>query len=180
MASPDIINVALKTNKGTIIVALDAKHAPITTKNFLHYVDAHRLDGSEFWRSMRSGPDDGFVAARLRSRPFPPIAHESTKQTGLSHMDGAISMSRFAVGTTTGDFVLCVGDMTYMDAGHNPKGDNDGYAAFGYVVSGMDVVKRILHAKLDHQTPDGGWKNQILAKPVIIISARRTQFAPAQ
>lgn len=172
-AMPEKVRVALKTTRGTIILALDAKHAPITTTNFLHYVETGKLEGAEFWRAMKSGPTDGFIASRLSNRPYPPIAHESTKQTGLSHTNGAISMSRFGIGTTTGDFVLCVGDMTYMDAGHDPKGDNQGYAVFGYVVSGMDVVNRILHSRIETHTPEGGWKGQVLSRPVKIISARR-------
>ena len=119
-AAPATVRVLLHTSAGDIIVALETQRAPITAGNFLHYVDTHRLDGTEFYRAMhtgarrRPGPGRG---ARPAQRLFPPIAHEPTSQTGLSHVDGALSAPRFAVGTARGDFTIMVGAQQYLDAG---------------------------------------------------------------
>jgi len=173
-SDPDHPRVAITTAKGTIVIELEGKKAPITTKNFLKYVDGHKYDGTTFWRAANSGAS-GFIQASPDGPTFPPIKHESTQQTGLSHTDGTISMSRFAVGTATGDFVLCVGDNTFMDAGPNSgSDDHQGYAAFGHVVKGMDVVKSILHGRIAKgKAKAGGWSGQMLAVPVKIISAKR-------
>ncbi len=171
---PDLVHVTLHTDKGDIVLELEARKAPITVANFLHYVEAHKYDGAHFWRASKSGPSAGFIQTSPVGATFPPIAHESTKQTGLSHTNGAISMSRYDVGTATGDFIIVVGDLSYLDAGHDPKGDNQGYAVFGHVVSGMDVVRNILHGKIDAHTPVGGWKGEQLAKPVGITTAEQT------
>ncbi len=170
---PDHPRVAFETAKGTVVIELEARKAPITTANFLKYVDTHKYDGATFWRAADSGAS-GFIQASPVGPTFPPIKHESTKQTGLSHVNGTISMSRFAVGTATGDFVLCVGDNTFMDAGQQGSDDHLGYAAFGRVVKGMDVVEHILHGRIAKgKAKAGGWTGQMLAVPVKIISAHR-------
>ncbi len=170
---PDVVHVRLKTEKGDIVLQLEAKKAPITVANFLHYIQAHKYDGAHFWRASKSGPANGFIQTSPVGPTFPPIAHESTKVTGLSHTNGAISMSRYDVGTATGDFIIVVGDLSYLDAGHDPKGDNQGYAVFGHVTEGMDVVRNILHGRIDSHTPEGGWKGEQLAAPVEIDTATR-------
>jgi len=162
----------LSTTKGDIEILLEAKKAPLTAANFLHYLDAGKIVGANFWRAAHSGPS-GFIQASIQGPTFPPIAHESTKMTGLSHTNGAISMSRFAPGTATGDFILCVGDNTYMDAGREGSDDKLGYAAFGHVTKGLDVVKAILKGKIDSHTREGGWAGQMLAAPIEITGARR-------
>ncbi len=173
-ADADHPRVAFTTAKGTIVIELEARKAPVTVKNFLQYVDNHKYDGATFWRAADAGAS-GFIQASPVGPTFPPIKHESTKQTGLSHTDGAISMSRFAVGTATGDFVLCVGDNTFMDAGpQSGSDDHEGYAAFGHVVKGMNVVSGILHGRIAKgKAKAGGWTGQMLAVPVKIISAKR-------
>jgi peptidyl-prolyl cis-trans isomerase A (cyclophilin A) len=170
---PAKVRIALKTTKGTIVVELNGKKAPITTNNYLRYVDSGKLDGAIIWRAANSGPT-GFIQGTARGPTFPPIDHEPTSQTGLPHTDGAISMSRYAPGTATADFVFCVGDNTYMDAGREGSDDKLGYATFGYVVSGMDVVRAILAGKISNKKAEAGqWAGQMLASPVKIISARR-------
>lgn len=169
---PDTARVRLETSMGDIVLELNGKAAPITTANFLRYVEAGKLDGATFWRAMKSH-NGGFVQASTSGHRFPPIAHEPTSQTGLSHTNGTISMARYAVGTASHEFTLSVGDMTYMDAGRDPEGDNQGYAAFGKVVSGMNVVRRILSGKIAKSTAPGGWDGQMLEAPVTIISGRR-------
>ncbi len=173
-ADADHPRVAITTAKGTIVIELEARKAPITTANFLRYVDGHKYDGATFWRAANSGPS-GFIQASPVGPTYPPIKHESTKQTGLSHTDGTISMSRFAVGTATGDFVLCVGDNTFMDAGpQSGSDDHQGYAAFGHVVKGMNVVNNILHGRIAKgKAKAGGWSGQMLAVPVKIIATKR-------
>ena len=174
---PDTVTVSLQTDKGEIVILLEAKKAPITVANFLKYVDAGKLAGAPFWRAAHSG-DSGFIQATMNGPTFPPIAHESTKTTGLSHTSGAISMSRFAPGTATADFVICVGDNTYMDAGRNGSDDHLGYAAFGHVIKGMGVVRSILAGRIDGHTREGGWSGQMLKQPVKILSATRVAPAP--
>lgn len=170
---PAKVRVALKTTKGTIIIELNGKKAPITTNNFLRYVDSGKLDGANIWRAANSGPS-GFIQGTARGPTFPPIKHEPTSETGLPHTDGSISMSRFDPGTATADFVLAVGDNTYMDAGREGSEDKLGYATFGYVVSGMDVVRNILAGRISTEKAKAGqWAGQMLAKPVKIITGRR-------
>lgn len=169
---PAKVKISLVTDKGEIVLSLNGKAAPITVNNFLKYVDSGKLAGSEFWRATHSGPN-GFIQATMRGPTYPPIKHEPTSQTGLSHTDGAISMSRFKPGTATADFVLCVGDNTSMDAGREGSEDKLGYAAFGHVIKGMGVVRSIMDGRIDKHTREGGWAGQMLARPVKIISAKR-------
>ncbi|MGA9658012.1 MAG: peptidylprolyl isomerase [Asticcacaulis sp.] len=171
---PDTVTVSLMTTKGEIVILLEQKKAPLTTANFLLYVDNQKLDGAEFWRSANSG-ESGFIQATAKGPTYPPIAHESTKQTGLSHTNGAISMSRFAPGTATADFILCVGDNTFLDAGKGGSDDKLGYAVFGHVIKGMGVVRSIMNGKIDSHTREGGWAGQMLAKPIKITQANRVE-----
>jgi peptidyl-prolyl cis-trans isomerase A (cyclophilin A) len=171
---PKLPRVKIDTTLGAIVVALDTKHAPITGNNFLAYVDQKRFDGLTFYRAARadSRPREGFVQGgtdNLPGRTLVPIRHEPTSRTGLRHVDGTISMARDDPGTATGDFFIVVGDGRYLDATRK----DPGYAAFGHVVSGMPVVKRILAGK----THRGGWSKetagQQLVAPIRIVSMRR-------
>jgi peptidyl-prolyl cis-trans isomerase A (cyclophilin A) len=172
---PATVRVLLHTSAGDIIVALETELAPITAGNFLHYVDTRRLDGTEFYRAMHTGAGAGLVQGGVRDarKLFPPIAHEPTSKTGLSHVDGALSAPRFAVGTAQGDFTIMVGDQHYLDAGPGSAGDGLGYAVFGHVVVGMDVVRRILAAPTSPTEGEGVMRGQMLAPRVTIITARR-------
>jgi peptidyl-prolyl cis-trans isomerase A (cyclophilin A) len=169
------VRVRLHTSAGDIVVALETQKAPITAANFLHYVDTHRLDGSEFYRAMHTAPDAGLIQGGVRDgrKLFPPIAHEPTSQTGLSHVDGALSAPRLAVGTARGDFTIMIGDQKYLDAGPGSAGDGLGYAVFGHVVEGMDVVRRILAAPTSPTEGEGVMRGQMLSPRVRIITARR-------
>jgi peptidyl-prolyl cis-trans isomerase A (cyclophilin A) len=172
---PATQKVRLHTSAGDIVVAVEVERAPITARNFLHYVDTKRFDGSEFYRAMHTGPEAGLVQGGVRdaAKLFPPIAHEPTSQTGLSHVDGALSAPRFAVGTARGDFTIMVGDQHYLDAGPGSAGDGLGYAVFGHVVEGMDVVRRILAAPTSPTEGEGVMRGQMLAPRITIITARR-------
>jgi peptidyl-prolyl cis-trans isomerase A (cyclophilin A) len=173
--APATVRVLLHTSAGDIVVALETGRAPVTAGNFLHYVDTHRLDGQEFYRAMHTAPDAGLVQGGVRNGRllFPPIAHEPTSQTGLSHDDGALSVPRFAVGTAQADFTIMVGPQHYLDAGPGSAGDGLGYAVFGHVVEGMDVVRRILNAPTSPTEGEGVMRGQMLDPRVRIVTARR-------
>jgi peptidyl-prolyl cis-trans isomerase A (cyclophilin A) len=171
--------VRLVTPMGAITVEVDRARAPITAANFLRYVDGRRLDGTVFYRAFRQGPEAGLVQFGTRGDPrrvLPKIAHEPTTQTGLSHTDGAISMARGAPGTADGDFFIIVGaTMTGLDANPAAAGDNQGYAVFGRVVEGMEVVRAILAAPTSPTEGEGVMRGQMLGPPVPISSARRVE-----
>ncbi len=170
---PDTVDVQLDTADGPIVLELDGKDAPVTTANFLHYVDSHKLDNGAFYRSVKAGTA-GFIQFNSGERTYPPIPHEPTSQTHLSHTDGAVSTARYAVGTASNEFTIVVGDMTYLDAGGSATPDKQGYAVFGHVVSGMDIVHKILDGKISKARPGPGeWAGETLARPVTITSAHR-------
>ena len=170
--------VAIKTPRGTIIVELEPRRAPLTVANFLRYVDAQSYDGGSFFRAARTPgvAKDGTIvgAPDAKVRPFPPIAHESTAKTGLKHLNGTISLGRFATGTATSNFFICVGDQPYLDTNPAAKGDNLGYAAFGRVVQGMPVVEKILSLPTNGETKFKDQRGQWLKPPVPITTMRRT------
>jgi len=169
------VRVLLHTGEGDILVEIDRAHAPVSAANFLRYVDGRRYDGTEFYRAMRTGDGVGLVQAGVRDprRLFPPIAHEPTSLTGLSHVEGALSMARLAPGTATSDFSIMVGPQLYLDAGPGSGGDGLGYAVFGRVVEGMDVVRRILAAPTSPTEGEGVMRGQMLSPRIRILTARR-------
>jgi len=170
------VHVVLRTARGDVRIALDKDKAPITVANFLKYVDAKRLDGATFYRAVKISEDGqyGLMQAGLRGNPkliYKPIAHESTKVTGLSHLDGTISMAMREPGTATADFFFVLGDLTSLDA--KPEGTDVGYAAFGRVTDGLPVLRGMLDLPKSDKAGDGSMKGQMLAEPVKIISVRR-------
>jgi peptidyl-prolyl cis-trans isomerase A (cyclophilin A) len=177
--------VVLVTELGTIELALDGAHAPVSTANFLHYVDAKRFDGITFYRPMHLAWGDqpnGLLQGGQRDprRLFPPIAHEPTSQTGLSHTAGAISMARNAPGTATADFSIMLSDLTSLDA--NPASSDPeaqaGYAVFGKVAAGMDVVRKIWDSPISQTLGEGAMRGQMLEAPIKVLTARRLPPAP--
>ncbi|MFC0205876.1 peptidylprolyl isomerase [Novosphingobium soli] len=186
-ARAEYVHVALTTPQGVITLALDKTHAPITVANFLRYVDGKRLDGATFYRAMHldwGEPPAGLLQGGLQGMPgkvLPPIAHEPTNVTGLSHTAGTVSMARFAPGSATADFTIMLGDLTSLDA--QPASDNPetraGFAAFGHVVGGMEVVQAIWNAPRSATKGEGVMRGQILEPPVKILSARRVSAPPA-
>jgi peptidyl-prolyl cis-trans isomerase A (cyclophilin A) len=178
LADDGVVQVAIRTAKGVITIDLYAAKAPITVKNFLRYVDAKRLDGASFYRASHvpNAPDHGLVEGGLRGDPkkvFKPIAHESTATTGLTHKDGTVSMARRGPGTATADFFVVVGDQPGFDADPTGQGDKDGFAAFGQVTSGMEVVHAIFEQKVSATAGVGAMKGEMLSPPVPIVSVRR-------
>jgi peptidyl-prolyl cis-trans isomerase A (cyclophilin A) len=171
------IAVEMATDVGTIVLAIDTVHAPVTSANFLKYVDGHFYDGGRFHRATR--PDNytpappnrppmeliqGGINPDRRADAFPPIPLERTSVTGLTHVVGTVSMARGAADTATSDFFILLDDQPSLDFGGKRFDDAQGAAAFGRVIAGLDVVRRI------QQQPVQG---QNLTPPVTIRSARR-------
>jgi len=170
----DLVPVAIDTSLGRIVVALDRGRAPVTAANFLHYVDTHRLDGQNFYRAMHVG-DGGLIQGGITTdarKLFAPIAHESTAQTGLHNVSGAISMANAGAGTARADFFILLSDMPGLDA-NGPGGDATGFAAFGHVIEGMDVVKKIFESPVSPTKGEGAMKGQMLDPQIKILKAAR-------
>lgn len=180
---PATVRVNLQTAEGPIVLELEKERAPVTTANFLRYVDQKRFDGATFYRAMKLTPDGayGLIQGGVNGDPkraLPPIAHEPTSKTGLSHTDGAVSMARGAPGSAAGDFFISIGALTSLDADPSKPGDNMGFAVFGRVAEGMDIVRRIMGAPTSTTKGTGVMKGQIIEAPIKIVSARRAPATP--
>lgn len=171
---PQPVRVLIQTDKGDIEVVLDSQKAPNTTANFLKYVDGHFYDGGTFHRTVtpKNQPDNkvkievvqaGINPKKLKDE-FKPIELERTRDTKLAHKNGTISMARDGPDTATSDFFICIGDQPELDFGGKRNPDGQGFAAFGRLVKGMEVVKKIQHAPADGQT---------LKPPVKIVKITR-------
>lgn len=174
---PATVKVTLTTSEGPIVLELEKERAPITTANFLKYVDAKRFDGIGFYRAVKVQPGFGLIQAGLRNDPkkvFPNIPHEPTTKTGLHHEDGTISMAMAAPGTASADFFIMVGPAPTMDADPAATPPNPGFAAFGHVIEGMDLVRKIMDAPTSATAGPAAMKGQMLVAPVKIVSARRS------
>jgi peptidyl-prolyl cis-trans isomerase A (cyclophilin A) len=182
----DVVRVEMVTALGPIVIDLDHKRAPITVRNFVRYVDNRRYDGMTFYRAMHlpwGTPPNGIIQAGVRSNPnkvFAPIAHEPTSQTGILHKAGTLSMARLAPGTAMAEFSILLSDIQGFDA--DPKSDNPelraGYAAFGQVVSGMDVVRKIYDSPRSPTLGEGVMKGQMLAPEIRVLTVRRVALPP--
>jgi len=175
---PATVRVSLQTAEGPILLELEKERAPVTTANFLRYVDQKRFDGATFYRAMKLTPDGayGLVQGGTRGDPkrtLKPIAHEPTTKTGLSHVDGTVSMARGGPGSAAGDFFISIGELKSLDADPTKPGDNQGFAVFGRVVEGMDIVRRIMGAPTSPTEGEGAMKGQMIAVPIRISAARR-------
>jgi peptidyl-prolyl cis-trans isomerase A (cyclophilin A) len=178
---PDKVRIALTTDMGPILVEVDVKRAPASATNFVRYAETKRFDGTVFYRAMHlkwGEQPNGLIQAGTRNDPkrnLPPVPHEPTNVTGISHKAGTLSMARYAPGTATGDFSIMVSDQPGLDAQPNSADPEAqaGYAAFGQVIEGMDVVKAIFAAPISETEGEGFMRGQMLAQPVKIITARR-------
>jgi peptidyl-prolyl cis-trans isomerase A (cyclophilin A) len=155
-----MVVVVLTTSLGNIEVELDSARAPITTANFLRHVADGAYNGGVFHRTVTASnqPDSKIRIAVIQAGPNPaetstetPIPLERTTLTGIKHKDGTISMARSAPDTATADFFICVGDQPQLDFGGKRNPDGQGFAAFGKVISGMDVVRKINQSAADGQ-----------------------------
>jgi peptidyl-prolyl cis-trans isomerase A (cyclophilin A) len=168
VAASDVVPVAIDTSAGRIVVALDRLHAPLTTNNFLAYVDAKKFDGESFYRAMPYG-DGGLIQGGITTdgrKLNRPVAFESSDKTGIHNKAGAIAMAALAPGKAQADFFIETVDIPAFD------GPN-GFAAFGQVVEGMDVVKTILASPVSPTKGDGAMKGQMLDPVVRILKVRR-------
>lgn len=168
----------ITTELGDFIVEVDTVHAPISAMNFLRYVDGGFYDGGSFHRTVTpdNQPNDpiriaviqGNISRERREDTVGPIPLERTSVTGLMHLDGTLSMARSGPDTGVASFFICVGNQPELDFGGRRNPDGQGFAAFGRVISGMDVVRRI------NASPAEG---QSLTPPIRIISAKRVEGA---
>jgi peptidyl-prolyl cis-trans isomerase A (cyclophilin A) len=174
--APAPVHVVLETEVGAIELAIDVARAPVTARNFLRQVDAGRYDGGRFHRTVRAGNQPASpvkidviqagVAPEREAEDGPPIALERTRDTGLRHRDGTVSMARAEPDTATSEFFICLGPQPELDFGGRRNPDGQGFAAFGRVVKGLDVVRRI------HRAPA---EAQALTPPVTIRRASRVR-----
>ena len=177
-AQTELPQVTLHTTMGNIVVQLDTVRAPITSANFMRYVQGGHYDHGAFYRTVRLANDNGSPKIEViqggmnlsigATTPFPPIQHESTDVTGLTHTDGTISMARGAVNTAASEFFICIGAQPGLDSGAPRNADGLGFAAFGQVISGMDVVRRIHESSSDSPTAQAYVAGQIIDEPVVI------------
>lgn len=169
--------VRLETDKGSMVLELADGKAPITVANFLRYVDTGRMESAVFFRASRApgAPTAGLIQAEVQdpTKLFSPIAHESTLATGLKHLDGTLSMARFAPGTAASSFSICCGAASYLDARPEGPGDNLGYAAFGQVIEGMEVARTILAMPTTGAALNPVMQGRIIDPPVRIVRAQR-------
>ena len=172
----DLVPVAFETSLGRIVSAADRAHAPISTANFLRYVDQHRYDGETIYRAMKVG-DGGLIQGGVTSdtkKLLKPVEHEPTDKTGLKHVTGAVSLANAGPGTARADFFILLSDIPGLDAG-GEGGDANGFAVFGRVVEGMDVVKKIFDAPVSATKGTGIMKGQMLEPPIKILKAARVK-----
>lgn len=170
----ETVPVVVTTSLGAFTLAIEVERAPVTSANFLAYVDQKRFDGTAFYRSFKwdDGTPGGFIQGGTQNDPkriLKPVPHEPTTKTGLSHVNGVISMAQAAPGTATGDFFIIVGDMKGFDA----DASQPGFAAFGRVVSGMEVIRLIADAPRSPTKGEGVMKGQMLEPMVRILTVRR-------
>ena len=177
----DTVDVIMSTSEGDVRIELYASQAPVTVENFLRYVDGGHYEGGSFYRTVTYENDNGnpkieVIQGGLGNgvdAPFPPIAHEDTEATGVLHTDGVVSMARNGVGTASSEFFICLGDQPGLDKGELRNPDEQGFAAFGKVVDGMDVVMRIHQAPAAAPSYSEYTKGQIIEDPVQILTIRR-------
>jgi len=168
------IRVLIETELGEIEVEIEVERAPVTAENFLRYVDAGFYEGGRWHRTVLpdNQPDNeirieviqGGVTLEREDERFAPIPLERTIVTGLSHRDGTISMARFAPDSAVADIFICIGDQPTLDFGGMRNPDGQGFAAFGQVTRGMDVVRAIQQS---------AHKEQRLTPPITIIRVGR-------
>jgi peptidyl-prolyl cis-trans isomerase A (cyclophilin A) len=167
--------IIIKTELGEIHARLDLRRAPVTSLNFLRYVDNDLLDSSCFYRVVRmdNQPRDSIKIEVIQGgryknedNGFPPIIHETTEMTGIRHKNGTISMARSSPGSATSEFFICIGNQPELDFGGKRNPDKQGFAAFGKIIKGMEVVKRI------HSIKSSG---QYLENPVLISKIARKE-----
>jgi len=153
MNSKENPRVMIETEFGNILIELYPAHAPVTVSNFMRYINEDRFEGACFYRVVRmdNQPNDtikieviqGGLKDDPRSQSLATIVHETTERTGILHQDGVISMARNEPGSASSEFFICINDQPELDFGGRRNPDGVGFAAFGQVLEGMDVVRKI-------------------------------------
>lgn len=182
----EAVRLQVETSEGAMVWEVYPGKAPVTAANFLRHVDAGLYDTASFYRTVRPDNDRNPATINViqgglarpdqpgaKQAPFPPIAHESTADTGLRHVDGALSMARLGPGTAQSEFFISIGDNPALDAGGARNADKLGFAVFGRVVEGMPVVQKIHAAPSNAPVGDAYVAGQMLDAPVRILSIRR-------
>jgi peptidyl-prolyl cis-trans isomerase A (cyclophilin A) len=171
-----VVRTRVETDLGAFEIEVNTEVAPLTVANYLAYVDGKFLDGGSVYRIVtlaNQAPETrhkievvqwGMNLPDGRAPPLPPIAHETTRDTGLRHRDGTVSMARSTPGSASSEFFICIGDQPELDFGGGRNPDGQGFAAFGRVVAGQDVV-RALYSR--------GQASQYLVSPIGVRSVRR-------
>lgn len=154
------VKIKMETDWGSIIAELYSDKAPVTCANFIKYTQNNKLEGANFYRVVRmdNQPNNeikieviqGGLGFDVEEPPYPPIMHETTKETGVLHEDGTLSMARLQPGTASSEFFICIGEQPELDFGGNRNPDGQGFAAFGKIIEGMDVVRKI-QQMADHE-----------------------------
>lgn len=175
-APAQAVRTRVATGLGSFVIEVDPEVAPVTVAHYLAHVDRGLLDGGAVYRIVtlaNQAPETRHKIAVVqwgmnrpddKPPPLPPIVHETTRQSGLRHLDGTVSMARAQPGSATAEYFVCVGDQPELDFGGGRNPDGLGFAAFGRVVDGMDVI-RALHSR--------GEADQYLAQPIRVRSVRR-------
>jgi len=176
----EIVKIVMVTSEGPIEIALYADRAPVTVSNFLRYVDGGLLNGGSFYRVVTDENDNGnpkivVIQGGMSAgkKGFPAIAHETNRDTGILHTDGVISMARGGVGTASSQFFICVGDQPGLDFGQSRNPDKQGFAAFGKVVNGIEIVRKINSLPANSNAEPEYTRGQFLDDPVVIVSVSR-------
>ena len=183
-ANGETVKVKLETTMGDIHIDLYADKAPITVTNFLRYIDGGHFNGGAFYRVVRMDNQaqnnikieviQGGMSGNSDIGMFEPIVLERTNMTGIKHEDGTISMARGGPDTASSEFFICVNAQPSLDFGGMRNADGQGFAAFGKVTKGMDIVRAIHNVKTD--TPEGELEytsGQSVLEPVIFNSFKR-------
>lgn len=182
------VQVLIQTSLGKFVVALNVERAPISANNFLHYVDAQLYSNASFYRTVTLENDKGKPKIEViqggreakgemydTASSLNAIAHEPTNVSGLRHIDGAISMARGDVGTATSEFFICIGDQPALDFGAERNPDKQGFAVFGRVIEGMDIVREIHNSQVALTSESAYTRGQMLSPTIEIISIQRVK-----
>jgi len=183
-AQTSTVRVRVETELGVIMLEVDQAKAPVTAANFLRYVDAGHYNGGTWHRTVKmdNQPESTIkieviqagVNADRAKEGFAPIALERTNKTGLLHKDGVISMARGTADSATSGWFICINDQPSLDFGGQRNPDGQGFAAFGRVVTGMDVVRKI-QAAPSSATRTTNTEAQRLTPPIKIVSVARVR-----
>ena len=177
------VAVVLETTLGDINIEVYPDKAPLSAASFLAAIDGHLFhhSGATFYRVVHQENDIGSPKIAViqggitdHTKSLPLITHETTQQTGLLHRDGTVSLARGNGSSGSGStFFICIGDQPALDFGGTRYADGQGFAAFGKVTEGMDIVRRIQHMNTQTSTPDNRYAQQMLVEPVALLRAYR-------